>query len=79
DVRDRPAVHRGQRCILRRSLPGGLHPLHRRRGAVFHQPRRVHRLRRLRRGLPRRGDLLRRRPAGAVGRVPRQEQGALPV
>ena len=68
-----PASAKGQ--LVRRGVPGRLHPsdpgrarLRQGRDAL-HRPRGVHRLRRLRRGLPR-GRLLRRGPApGRVGRV----------
>ena len=64
--------------LLRRGLPGRLHPPDprrarlRRRRAALHRSRRVHRLRRLRRGLPGR-RLLRRGPAPrGVGEVHRR-------
>src|SRR5437588_8637931 len=64
-------------------MPGGLHPsdagrarLRQRRDAL-HRPRGVHRLRRVRRGLPR-GRLLRRGPApGGVAEVHADQRGLL--
>ena len=57
-LRHRRAVHRSKGQLLRRGLPGRLHPpdsrragLRQRRAALY-RPRRVHRLRCLRRGLP---------------------------
>ena len=47
-------LHRRQRQVLRRGVPGRLHL--RGRAQELHQPQGVHRLRRLRAGLPGRGD-----------------------
>ena len=68
DLRHRRALHRAEGQLLRRGVPGRLHPPDagrarlRARRAALHRSGRVHRLRRLRRGLPGR-RLLRRGPA----------------
>ena len=53
-LRDRQRLHRRQRQGVRRGVPGRLHL--RGRAQELHQPQGVHRLRRLRAGLPGRGD-----------------------
>ena len=65
DLRHRPPVRRCQRPRLHRRMPRRLHL--RGRPHALHPPRRVRRLRCLRAGLSRRGDLLRRRPAQTSG------------
>ena len=74
-LRHRRALHRHQGQLVRRGLPGRLHPPDARRArlrqgrAALHRPRGVHRLRRVRRGVPGR-RVLRRGPApGRVGQV----------
>ena len=67
DLCDRRAVCRCAGPCLRRGVSGRLHL--RGRADVVHPPGRVRRLRRLRTGLPGRGDLLRGRRAGANGRT----------
>ena len=76
-----PASAQGQ--LVRRGLPGRLHPPDSRRARLrhgrdaLHRPRGVHRLRRLRRGLPGR-RLLRRGPApGRVAALRRDQRGVL--
>src|SRR3569833_2317239 len=66
DLRDRRALRRRARQGVYRRVPRGLHL--RGRADAVHPPGRVRRLRRLRAGLPGRGDLLRgRRPGQLVG------------
>ena len=67
-LRDRRALHRHQGQLVCRGVPGRLHPSDARRAglrprrAALHRSRGVHRLRRVRRGLPGR-RVLRRGPA----------------
>ena len=81
-LRDRRALHRNQGQLLRRGLPGRLHPPDARRAglrhgrAALHRPGRVHRLRRLRRGVPGRRVL---RRGSAPGRVVRRSPSATPT
>src|SRR5829696_8454886 len=82
-LRHRRALHRHQGQLVRRGVPGGLHPPDARRArlrqgrAAVHRPRGVHRLRRVRRGLPRR-RMLRRGPApGRVELVHPDQRGVL--
>src|SRR5699024_9528082 len=63
----RPALRRREGSCLRRRVPGGLHL--RGQPDALHPARRMRGLRRLRTRLPRRGDLLRGRHPGPVGRV----------
>jgi hypothetical protein len=61
-VRDQRTMHRDQGQLMRGGLPGGLHPPDPRRArlrpgrSALHRSRGMHRLRRLRRGLPGRRD-----------------------
>src|SRR6185503_10204214 len=70
DLRDRRQLREGR--LVHRGVPGRLHPPHagrarlRRGRAALHRPRRVHRLRRLCRGVPGRRDLPGLRYAGEV-------------
>ena len=69
DLCDRRAVHRCARPVVRLGLPGGLHPLRRRRRPeAVHRPERVHRLRRLRARVPGERDLPRGVAAPPSGR-----------
>src|SRR5207237_3972108 len=71
DVHHRRALHRHQRPLLRRRLPGRLHP--RGRPDPRHRPGGVHRLRGLRARVPGGGDLPRGRASGQVGGVRRDQ------
>jgi len=68
-------LHWDQRCIVRGCLPGGLHPSEegrsrvRRIRDVVHRSGRVHRLRRVRAGVSRFGDLRARRSSREMGRL----------
>ncbi|CAA9491464.1 MAG: Ferredoxin, partial [uncultured Solirubrobacterales bacterium] len=74
-LRHRRALHRAEGQLVRRGLPGRLHPPDARRARLrlgrdaLHRSRRVHRLRRLRRGLPRRCVLCRGSASWGVGKV----------
>src|ERR1035441_2261426 len=82
-IRNRGTLHWNEGHGLCGRLPGGLHPSEEGRDQVrgsrdaLYRPGRVHRLRRLRPGVPRIGDFCARRPAREVGRVHRQERGLL--
>src|SRR5690606_36052360 len=75
DVCDRSSVRRCQGPRLHRRVPRGLHL--RRRAITVHPPGRVRGLRRLRAGVPGRGDLLRGRPARGVGGLLQGERRVL--
>src|SRR3954451_19720736 len=82
-IRHRGAVHRHKGQLVRRGLPCRLHPSDARRAGLrvgrdaVHRPRRVHRLRRLRGGVPGR-RLLRRGPAaGGMAEVLRDQRELL--
>src|SRR5215208_3412095 len=77
DLRDHGALHRHQGPVLCRGLSGRLHL--RRRGSVLHKPRGVHRLRRLRAGVPSRGYLPRGRGPRGDGELHRKERRLLRV
>ena len=65
DVRHYLALYRHQGSVLRRGLSGRLHPVRRRcRPHALHRPDRLHRLRRVRAGLPGGRDLHRRHRPG---------------
>src|ERR1035438_5965388 len=82
-IRNRGTLHWNEGHCLCGCLPGGLHPSEEGRGHLrrsrdaLHRPGRVHRLWRLRPGVPRIGDLCARRPARKVGGVHRQERSLL--
>ena len=69
-LRDRRAVHRRARRVVCVYLPGGLHPFRRgRRTASCSSIQRVHRLRRLRTGMPGQRDLPRGVAAAGMGEL----------
>ena len=77
DVCDRRTVHRRHRSVVRRGLPGRLHPLRLwHRSDAVHRSRRVHRLRRVRARMPGQRDLPGGLAAVRVGQLHEHQRDA---